>query len=133
MDAREFLPIAERMSTSVNEAERRTSIGRSYYGLFHVLLSALSDRGVIFRETPDDHQSFIAYLIKGRNRDAASVGAVLRDLRQERNRADYPLKEICNAKNSEFVYQKTMKALRQFESISEPDLVSLVKTIQALP
>jgi len=51
MDAREFLPIAERMSTSANEAERRTSIGRSYYGLFHVLLGALSDRGVIFRET----------------------------------------------------------------------------------
>ena len=113
MDAREFLPIAERMSTSANEAERRTSIGRSYYGLFHVLLGALSDRGVIFRETPEVHRNLIAYLTKGRNKVAASVGAVLKDLRQERNRADYRLKEICNAKSSE--------------------LVSLVKTIQALP
>jgi hypothetical protein len=133
MDAREFLPIAERMSTSANEAERRTSIGRSYYGLFHVLLGALSDRGVIFRETPEVHRNLIAYLTKGRNKVAASVGAVLKDLRQERNRADYRLKEICNAKSSEFVYQKAMKALRQFESISESELVSLVKTIQALP
>ena len=133
MDAKEFFPIAERMKTSANEAERRTSIGRSYYGLFHVLLGALSDRGVIFRETPDDHQNLIAYLTKGRNKVAASVGAVLKDLRQERNRADYRLKEICITKSSEFVYLKAMKALQQFESISEPELVSLVKTIQALP
>jgi hypothetical protein len=98
-----------------------------------VLLGALSDRGVIFRETPEVHRNLIAYLTKGRNKVAASVGAVLKDLRQERNRADYRLKEICNAKSSEFVYQKAMKALRQFESISESELVSLVKTIQALP
>jgi len=133
MDAREFFPIAARMSTSANEAERRTSIGRSYYGLFHVLLGALSDRGVVFRETPDDHQNLIAYLTKCRNSVAAKVGAALKDLRQERNRADYRLKEICSERSSEFVYQKTMNALRQFESISEPELGSLVKTIRALP
>jgi len=133
MNAREFFPIAERMSTSANEAERRTSIGRSYYGLFHVLLGALSDRGIIFRETPDDHQNLIVYLTKGRNKVAASVWAVLKDLRQERNRADYRLREICTARSSEFVYLKTMKALGQFESISELELVSLVKTIQDLP
>src|ERR1035438_9445502 len=98
MDAREFFPIAERLRSSPVEAERRTSAGRSYYGLFHVLLGALSEGGVIFRETPDDHQTLISYLIKGGHKTAASVGLALKDLRQDRNRADYRLKEVFSAK-----------------------------------
>lgn len=133
MDARDFFPIAERMCRSADEAERRTSIGRSYYGLFLVLLGTLSERGIVFRETPEDHQMLISYLLKGRNRTAASVGAALKDLRQERNHADYNLKEICTAKSSEFVYLKAAKALGNFESISDPEMVNLVRTIQALP
>lgn len=132
MDPRDFFPIAERMCSSAIEAERRTSIGRAYYGLFNVLLSALSDRGVIFRETPDDHQTLISYLLKGGNREAASVGAVLKDLRQERNSADYRLKEVCRTKSAQFIYQKATRALRQFESLSAGDMAVLVQTIQRL-
>ena len=133
MDPRDFFSIAERMCSSTIEAERRTSIGRSYYGLFHVLLAALSDRGVIFREIPQDHQMLISYLLKGGNKTAASVGAVLKDLRQERNRADYRLKEICVTKSSQFIYQKATKALGQFESLSEGEMTTLVENIQGLP
>ena len=33
MDARKFFPVADRLRNSDDEADRRTSIGRSYYGL----------------------------------------------------------------------------------------------------
>jgi hypothetical protein len=133
MDPRDFFPIADSMRCSTNEAERRTSIGRSYYGLFHVVLAALSDRGVIFKETPQDHQMLINYLQRGGNRKAASVGAALKDLRLERNQADYHLKGICSTKSSQFVYQKATNALDQFEGLSESEFDALVETIQRLP
>jgi hypothetical protein len=133
MDARDFLAIAERLRNSGDEAERRTSVGRSYYTLFNVLIGALGAKGVIFRETADDHQRLVSYLSKGRSKTAAAVGATLRDLRLERNRADYDLRVHFAPKNSDFVYQKTVAALRQFDSIPEAEMDLFVQTIQALP
>lgn len=133
MDARDFFAVAEKLRSSGIEAERRTSIGRSYYGLFHVLLAALSTRGVIFSETPDDHYKLISYLTKGKNRTAASVGNKLKDLRLQRNSADYRLKEVCSTGTSEFVYQKAKKALEEFDALSDSEITTLVETIQRLP
>ena len=131
MDAREFFPIAERLMNSANEAERRTSAGRSYYGLFHVLLAALSARGVIFRQTPDDHQTLISYLTKAGNKEAALVGSALKDLRQDRNRADYQLADVFSARTSEFAYQKAKRALGQFESVPPDEVATIIRNIQA--
>jgi hypothetical protein len=89
MDARDFFTIAERYKSSHVEAERRTSVGRSYYALFNVLLGTLSGKGVIFRGTPDDHYTLISYLTKAGNRASGIAGSALKDLRLERNRADY--------------------------------------------
>jgi len=104
MNARDFFPVADRLRNSPSEAECRTSIGRSYYGLFNVLHGALASRGVIFREAPEDHFTLISYLSKARHRTAAAVGSALRDLRQERNRADYSLSVAIDAKTSDFVF-----------------------------
>lgn len=70
MDARDFLAIAERYRSCHIEAERRTSVGRSYYTLFHVLLGVLSGKGVTFRGIPEDHYTLISYLTKAGNRAA---------------------------------------------------------------
>jgi hypothetical protein len=133
MDPREFLPIAERYMVSNSQAERRTSVGRSYYALFHVLLGALSARGVIFRQVPEDHYTLISYLARSGNKTAASVSSVLRDLRQERNRADYSLSDPFDLRISEFVYKKAIKALESFDSIPMAELATIVNKIQAMP
>lgn len=133
MDARDFFRIADSMRTSAVEAERRTSIGRAYYGLYHVVLSALSDRGVIFRETPEDHHMLISYLQKGGNRTAVQVGNILKDIRQQRNDADYRLRMECNTKTAQFVYMKAEQALNQFDALSHDELSALVENIQRLP
>jgi len=133
MDARDFLAIAERYRGSHIEAECRTSVGRSYYALFNVLLGVLSGKGVIFRGIPEDHYTLISCLTKAGNRAAGLAGSALKDLRVERNRADYDMKAAMNAKTSEFVYQKATKAMEEFQSIAPSDLQSIVEKIQAMP
>jgi hypothetical protein len=74
MDARDFLLIADQSRTSSREAERRTSIGRSYYALFNVVLGTLAAKGVVFHESADDHRDLIAYPAKVGHHNAALVG-----------------------------------------------------------
>src|SRR5205823_5479310 len=111
---------------SESEAERRTSIGRSYYALFNVLVSKLSDKGVMFAQTPDDHYKLISYLGKAGNRTAGLVGAVLKDLRLDRNQADYEMKIVIDARKSDLLYQKATKAMVQFDSIPAIDFQKIV-------
>jgi hypothetical protein len=132
MDAREFLLIAERFRNSGVEAERRTSAGRSYYALFNVVVSTLAGNGVPFSETYDDHRRLISNLTNAGSTTAASVGRLLKELRTDRNRADYRLDEMFESITSELVYSRAIKALRQFDSIPAAELASIVKRIQAL-
>jgi hypothetical protein len=133
MDAIDFFAIAERYQSSRIEAECRTSIGRSYYALFNTLVGVLSAKGVIFRGTPEDHYKLISYLTKDCKRAAAFAGSALKDLRLERNRADYDMTAAMRSKTSEFVYQKAIKAMNEFQSIAPPDLELIVERIQAMP
>jgi hypothetical protein len=108
-------------------------VGRSYYALFNVLLGVLSGKGVIFRGTPDDHYTLISYLTRAGNKASALTGSSLKDLRPERNNADYDMRVMINAKTSEFVYQKARRAMQQFESISPADLDLIVERVKAIP
>jgi len=74
----------------------------------------------------------ISYLTKAGHKTAASVGLALKDLRQDRNRADYQLKEVFDAETSDFVYQKAMRALGQFESVPAAEVATIIRNIQAL-
>ena len=132
MDGRRFFEVADRLRASASEAERRTSISRSYYALFNVVLGVLSAQGVIFRETPDDHYTLISYLNKAHNRTAGLVGSALKDLRLEPNRADYDMKATVDARTSEFLYLKATRAIAQFDAIPPPDLQEIVVRIQQL-
>jgi hypothetical protein len=114
MDARDFLVLADRLKDSQNEAERRTSVGRSYYALFNVVLG-------------------VSYLTKVKHRPSGSVGLALHSLRTERNRADYDMSIGINVKSSQFVYRKAADALTVFESIPINELDEIVKKIQAMP
>jgi hypothetical protein len=133
MNARDFFVIAERFKASGNEAERRTSISRSYHALFNVLLGKLSEKGVIFSEEPEDHYKLISYLGKSNSKAAGLVGAALKDLRLDRNRADYEMQIVLDAKTSELLYNKATRAMAQFDGIPPLEMQKIVERIQALP
>jgi hypothetical protein len=133
MDPLDFLVIADRYKRSDKEAERRTSIGRSYYGLYNFLVGVLSSKGVIFRETPEDHQMLISYLIKAGHARAAQAGQAVKDMRKYRNDADYRMSPAINASMSEFVYKKAVAAIDGFKVISGTELDVIIERIQAMP
>jgi len=133
MDARDFLAIASEFRNSEKEAERRTSIGRSYYGLFNSVIATLESRGVLFHQTAQDHYTLISYLTKVRHKTARSVGAILKDLRQHRNDADYNMVFVIDSKTNDFLYQKAAKALGEFDSITLVDMQDIAEAIRSMP
>ncbi|MCX6621375.1 MAG: hypothetical protein NTY38_09895 [Acidobacteria bacterium] len=133
MDARDFLIVAGQFSASPREAERRTSIGRSYYALFNLILGALAAKGVPFHESADDHRDLIAYLAKVRHGAAGRIGQVLSDLRTQRNIADYRMKAAVPEKTSGLVFEKAKRAIAEFDAIAPADLDEIARKIQAIP
>lgn len=133
MNARDFLAVAAQLKNSENGAERRTSIGRSYYALFNVVIRLLTARGVIFRQTPDDRHKLVSYLTKSKHRAAGSVGLALLSLRTDRNRADYEMAATISVRTAEFVFQRATGALAQFDSICAAEMSEIMRRIQAIP
>ena len=82
---------------------------------------------------PNTSQNRADYLTRAGNKASALTGSSLKDLRPERNNADYDMRVMINAKTSEFVYQKARRAMQQFESISPADLDLIVERVKAIP
>jgi hypothetical protein len=128
-----FLDIAEQFQTSGSEAERRTSIGRSYYALYNILFRSLSLRGVAFNQSGEDHGRLVYYLTRCGHRMAANIGATLRDLRGYRNNADYDMNVMIDERQTQLVYAKTRGAVVTFRQIEETDFLTVLQRIKALP
>jgi hypothetical protein len=130
MDPASFLEIAGRFQASPSEAERRTSIGRSYYALYNVLLGTLSSQGVIFGRVGTDHGDLVHYLIKCGNREAARIGEALRDLRLSRNESDYNMNLVVNVAQSKLAYGKAKSAVARFNGLPPVDLQTIVRSMK---
>ena len=133
MDPAAFLDIAQEWQASDSEAERRTSIGRSYYTLFNILRQSLSARGVHFSSGSDVHRQLVDYLTRCRHREAARIGGMLRDLRIQRNQADYDMNITINTSQSQLAYRRAQNAVDRFKALSQTDLQTIITRIQALP
>lgn len=133
MDPRDFLHIANQFHASNNEAERRVSIGRAYYTLYNVLIVELGNQGITFRGNAGDHGRLCDYLIQCGHKPAARIGQALRDLRVDRNIADYDMKMTIDILKSRLVYQQAQRALNAFDALKRNDLAQIVLAIQSLP
>jgi hypothetical protein len=132
MDPAAFLDIAQQWQASDSEAERRTSIGRSYYTLFNILRQSLSSRGVPFHSSGADHGHLVDYLTRCRHREAARIGGILKDLRIQRNQADYDMNITINTSQSQLAYRRAQDAIDRFNALSQTDLQTIITRIQAL-
>lgn len=95
MDPLEFISLALRLARSGREADRRTAVGRAYYGAFHIARHFLLDCGINFspKETfgAEIHRKVQYCFMESGNLDASQVGSRLFTLRNQRNAADYDL------------------------------------------
>jgi hypothetical protein len=130
MDPADFLDVADRLQASPSEAERRSSIGRSYYALYNVLLGTLSSQGVIFGRVGTDHGDLVHYLIKCGNREAARIGGALRDLRTSRNESDYNMNAVIDMAQSQLANGKAKRAIDRFNKLPLMDLQTVTRSMK---
>ncbi len=133
MDPVAFLDVAHSLQSSAAEAERRTSVGRSYYALYNVLLEGLTSEGLHFERSGVDHGLLVYYLTQCHDRQAARIGAALRDLRTQRNAADYNMSSAIDTGQSQQAYQRALKAVNRFNALAQTDLPTIILRIGSLP
>lgn len=88
MTGKDFLFLAKSLLKSDEESARRTSVSRSYYALFHQVKAKLN---IQLKEDASAHGEMAHYLESSDLSDARYIGGKLKDLRVERNQADYDL------------------------------------------
>ena len=118
MDPREFLTLADELRSSDRECALRTSVSRSYYGLFNFLRQDIAQEKA-FSGGVQDHARVHQYLTAANNSVMRSVGVTVHDLRNERNRADYELAPALEKTTCDLAYSKATKALERYLAIPE--------------
>jgi uncharacterized protein (UPF0332 family) len=89
MDFRAFLPLGEALAAGASEAEWRTAISRAYYAAFHVACDWLRTLGFEVPTADRAHGYVILRLSNSGDDEVNGAGAILSELRRQRNRADY--------------------------------------------
>lgn len=133
MNPRDFLDVANRLHPSGYEADRRTSISRSYYAAYNVLVQALAAKGVRFERDPKDHRRLVHYLAQSGDHRMQTIGGFLKTLRVRRGDADYNMRTFIRPWDSQLSYVTANNAITQFNAISGPDLDHIAGVINALP
>jgi uncharacterized protein (UPF0332 family) len=89
MDFRDFMALAITLAAGSTEAEWRSAVSRAYYATFHVGCDLLSDLGFAVPRGEQAHAYLWLRLANSGHRDVRNAGLDTKQLRQERNRADY--------------------------------------------
>lgn len=133
MNPLDFLKVANRLKSSSDEADLRTSISRSYYATYNFVLQSLSHYNVRFEQTGDDHGRLVYYLTNSQDPRTMKLAGKLKRLRVSRGEADYDLVSIKNSSDSVFAFSTAESVIIDFGTIPAPDLTTIITTIKSLP
>lgn len=133
MNPLDFLNLADRLKTSPDEAELRTSISRSYYATYNFLRQSLWVHGVPFGGTGEDHLRLVHYLSQSGDIRTKKLGGKLRGLRASRGDADYDLARVVRSKDSQFAFSTADTVIKDFSTIPPLDLQGIIGAIKSLP
>jgi hypothetical protein len=120
MNPEEFLILAQQLlQQSSNEAAKRTSVSRSYYGLFNMLTQFLRNNQISVVKTAEAHKKVSNYLFNCGIEEAQLVASHLDDLRDDRNDADYDLEErkFDDMNQVSFTCLKARTAYKEFQQL----------------
>jgi uncharacterized protein (UPF0332 family) len=91
MDAREFHTLAQQLSLAATEAAWRSAVSRAYYAAFHVARQLMEDLGFTVPHADRAHGYLWLRLANCGNLQVEQAANALKDLRRNRNWADYDL------------------------------------------
>jgi hypothetical protein len=120
MEPKAFLDLAANLKDGGNEASWRTSVSRSYYALLNMTSQFVKPNFPRnFSGEAKDHDTVHKYLHNCGVEDVELVASGLRDLRIERNAADYDLElDRFEGNHANLMYLKAKVAMQTFEKVT---------------
>ena len=98
----DFLNLAEWLLVNKKDPSGfRSSASRAYYAAFQTALSMLAEMGIFIPRNDDKHKKVPDLLEHTGDQVITKLGEKLKNLREERNKADYDLKNV-NAESEPF-------------------------------
>ena len=129
MDGKEFLKIAQTFQDSEIEAERRTSIGRSYFALFNAMVQTLQKQQIRFAGDAADHGTLTRHLKSSGDNIAFKIGDALTALRKDRNNADYGMQATIGRNKSEWAYKQAVAGFGYLDQINPVSLAAKIRNL----
>lgn len=93
MRGEDFLELAVSLLDSDSEAAWRSAVSRAYYGAFHTAKELLADAGIALPDSGEAHRKILYCLKESGDEGGTDAGNRLGKLRDERNAADYSLRD----------------------------------------
>lgn len=118
MDPREFLTLAQQLSLATTEAAWRSAISRAYYAAFHVARQLLEDLGFAVPQADRAHAYLWLRLSNCGDPLVQKAGRGLKDLRRDRNWADYDLTHPIGQSLSQNQQSFAARIIQAFETAS---------------
>ena len=121
MDPKAFIDIAQNLidESTPSEAAIRTSIGRSYFGLYNLLGGFIERHGFDLPKAAKAHEVVRRDLAGCGIEAARQIASFLDDLREDRNQADYQLElsKYADVRLATYALKKARKAYHDFEML----------------
>ena len=128
MNPLNFMVLAKKMQAASEESERRTAINRAYYAVYNHLAGFFRKNGLPVPRNVSGHTRVVDYLSNSNINIAGTIASYVRDLRQERNDADYEMEQSRFGVNtSQLIVMKAEMTLEEFDNLA---IHSLIKNVR---
>ena len=131
MDAQDFLKIAKKLLRYNSEANWRTSIGRSYYGIFNYLKHECRLVDLSISKGSSGHAELQRYFHNCGINEGIDIGSKIGDLYSQRIIADYELDDKVEEKTAKLMFVKAQDIARRFPAIDKPSFKAGVDKYKA--
>lgn len=128
MNPLNFMVLAKKMQAASEESERRTAINRAYYAVYNHLAGFFRKNDLPVPRNVSGHTRVVDYLSNSNINNAGTIASYVRDLRQERNDADYEMEQTRFGVNtSQLIVMKAEMTLEEFDNLA---IHSLIKNVR---
>ncbi|MBI5789281.1 MAG: HEPN domain-containing protein [Candidatus Schekmanbacteria bacterium] len=131
MNPIDFIELADELKTSEKEAKRRTAISRCYYGAYNYLKQFFVESGIDISESADGHKQLVDYLSHSNVTKTQIIGEQIKNLRKERNSADYNMSIQSFDKNkTQLLVVKAKNAIDNFNKINKDEQKIILSNVK---
>ena len=134
MNPKDFFKTAKFLNShNAPEAHFRTSISRSYYGIYLYLRDYLNSHGICKIKSPGQQvHLFVRDVLQNSNStEGSKLGETLGDLSQLRKDADYDLKKSFTFEDSEMALCMAQDAISDYDKIDSAEETKLLQNAKA--